>query len=81
MSNLSISISQLKAQPTKAISRAEDYPLVVKSRNQVKAYLLGKELFEKIAAYLEDYLDKKIVEETDFRQGRDFEKFVQGLDL
>ncbi len=45
MDDLTISISQLKARPSKAISKAEDYPVVIKSRNQVKAYLMGKEFF------------------------------------
>lgn len=62
-----------------AISRAEDYPLVVRSRNQVKAYLMGKELFEKIIAYLEDYIDKKAVREADFKKGQDFAQVAKEL--
>ena len=81
MDSITISISQLKAHPSKAISQAEDYPLVVKKRDKIRAYLLGKELFEKIISYLEDYIDKKAVEETDFRKGRGFDKVAKELDL
>lgn len=81
MNNLSISISQLKTHPAKAISQAEDYPLVVKSRNQVKAYLVGKELFGKIISYIEDFIDKKAVKEADFSKGRDFEEVAKELNI
>lgn len=81
MDSISISISQLKTHPSKAISQAEDYPLVVKSRNKVKAYLMGKELFEKIISYIEDYVDKKAVREADFRRGRDFNQVAKELNV
>lgn len=77
----SISISQLKAHPSKAISKALDYPLAVESRNKIKAYLIGKELYEKIVAFVEDYIDKTAAKNTDFSQGRDFEEVVQELGL
>ncbi len=76
-----ISVSQLKISPSKAISKAADYPVAVESRNKVKAYLLGKELYEKIVAYLEDRLDKAVVKKTDFSKGRDFEKVAQELGI
>lgn len=81
MDSISISISQLKTNPSKAISLADDYPMTVKNRGQVKAYLLGKELFEKMVFYLEDYIDKKAVRETDFRKGRDFEEIAKELNI
>lgn len=81
MSSFAISISQLKTCPSKMIAQAEDYPLMVKSRNQIKAYLVGKELFEKIVASLEDFVDKKAVKETNFKKGRDFEKVAQELNI
>ena len=81
MDDLTISISQLKVHPSKAISKAEDYPVVIKSRNQVKAYLMGKEFFEKIISYIENYVDKRTVRETDFRMGRDFEEVAKKLNI
>ncbi len=81
MDNAFVSISQLKIHPSKAISQAEDYPLMVKSRNKVMAYLMGKELFEKIISYIEDYIDKKAVREVDFRKGRDFEEVAKELNI
>lgn len=76
-----ISISQLKTNPNKAIISAFDYPLAVQVRNKTKAYLLGNELYEKIVAYLEDYLDKAVIRKTDFTKGRDFEKVAEELGL
>ena len=75
----SVSISQLKSRPSKAILGAADFPVMVKKRNQVKAYLVGKELYEKMVAYIENYIDKKAVEKTDFTKGKDFEKVASRL--
>ena len=76
-----ISISQLKAHPAKAIIQSIDYPVVVESRNQVKAYLLGKNLYENIVTYIENFIDKKTVQETDFSKGKDFEKIAKQLGI
>lgn len=81
MDVVSVSISQLKTNPSRAIFQADDYPVVVRKRNEVKAYLVGKDLFEKVLAYLEDYIDKKAVRETDFKKGKDFEKVAKELGL
>ncbi len=76
-----ISISQLKANPSKAISSAGDYPLIVKNRGVTKAYIVGKELFEKFVSCIENYLDKKAVQETDFREGKDFDQVAKELNI
>lgn len=77
----SISISQLKANPSRAILQADDYPMTINKRGKVKAYLMGKELFEKIISYIEDYADKKAVRETDFKKGRHFEEVAKELGI
>lgn len=76
-----ISISQLKARPSKALSLAEDYPVAVGKRNQVKAYLVGKDLYEKLIAYLENYIDEKAVRSVNFRKGKPFEKVASRLGI
>ncbi|MBI3955181.1 type II toxin-antitoxin system Phd/YefM family antitoxin [Candidatus Gottesmanbacteria bacterium] len=76
-----VSISQLKTNPSEVISQAYDYPVAVEKRNEVKAYLIGRELFEKIVAYLEDYIDRKAIEKTNFKEARDFEKVARDLGL
>ncbi len=76
-----ISISQLKINPSKAISEALDFPLAVENRNKIEAYLLGKDLYEKIVSYIEDFIDRKAVEETDFKKGKDFETVAKGLQI
>lgn len=77
----SISISQLKLNPSTAISNALDFPLAVESRNEVKAYIMGKDLYEMIVAYMEDASDRKAVEETDFSLGHDLEDVAEELGL
>ena len=76
-----ISISKLKENPSVAIGLADDYPVAVENRNKVKAYIIGKDLYEKLVSYLEDYVDSKIVEKTDFSKGTDFEKVAKELGI
>lgn len=76
-----ISISKLKINPSKAISQASEFPLAIEKRNQVKAYLIGKELYEKIVSYIEDFIDRRAVETTNFKKGRDFEKVAKELGI
>ncbi len=76
-----VSISQLKTKPSKIISQAEDYPVAVEKRNEIKAYLIGKELYERLITYIEDYVDRKAVEKTDFSKGKNFEKIASELGL
>ena len=77
----SISISELKIHPAKAVIEAADYPLAVENRNKISAYLIGKDLFEKIISYIEDYIDKKAIEKVDFKKGRDFAKVAKDLGI
>ena len=77
----SISISQLKVNPSKAIQEALDFPLAVENRNKVEAYLVGKDLYDKIVSYIEDFVDRQAVDRTDFRKSKDFETVARELDL
>ena len=77
----SISISQLKTNPSAAISQAEDYPVAVENRNMIKAYLIGKNLYEKMVTFIEDYLDTAVVKKADFTKSRDFEKVAEELGI
>ena len=76
-----ISISQLKVNPAKFIGLAYDYPLAVENRNKVQAYLVGKNLFEKIVDYLENHLDQNMISQTDFKKGKDFEEVATKLGI
>ncbi len=76
-----ISISQLKTNPSKAISGADDYPLAIKNRGITKAYLVGQDLFEKLVSSLENHVDKKAIQETDFKKGKDFDQIAKELNL
>lgn len=76
-----LNISQLKTNPAKAILDAEDFPVAIEKRNQVKAYLIGKNLYEKLVAYIEDHIDTQAVRKTDFSKGKDFEKVARELGI
>mgnify|MGYP001560899966 CR=1 FL=1 len=76
-----ISISQLKTNPSAVLSSAEDYPVAVQNRNRTTGYIMGKDLFERLVLYLEDVEDKRTIEKTDFGKGRDFEDFAKELGI
>jgi antitoxin StbD len=77
----SVSISELKVNPSAVIDQALDYPVAVEKRNKVKAYVVGKDLYEKIIAYIENYLDRLAVKNTDFTKGKDFEELAKELGI
>jgi len=76
-----ISISQLKTNPSAMITQSLDYPVAVQNRNKTQAYLIGSKLFEKIIEALEDQIDRKIIEKTDFSKGQDLETVEKNLGL
>jgi antitoxin StbD len=76
-----ISISELKVNPSSVIDQAVDYPIAVENRNKVTAYLMGKDLYERLMLFLEDVVDKNAVNTTDFTKGKNFEKVARDLDI
>ncbi len=76
-----VSISQLKTSPAKYIESAGDYPVAVEKRNEVKAYLIGKDIYDKLVSYIENFIDRKAVEASDFKKGRDFESVARELGI
>jgi len=84
MNDNTISISQLKMNPSAAIAQAMDYPLEVISRGKSQAYLVGKQLFEKIMDYMEDQEDiatVKSIKPEEYKEARDFEEFARELGI
>lgn len=55
--------------------------MAVENRNEVKAYLIGSELYEKLLSYLENQFDKFVIGKTDFSKGKDFEKVAKRLGI
>lgn len=78
---MATTISQLKINPSSVIRQATDYPVAVENRNKVQAYLVGKDLYERLVAYLEDTVDAKAIKDTNFTQGKDFEKVAKELGI
>lgn len=81
----SISISQLKMNPSAVFAAAQDYPVAVDNRNKTTGYVVGKKLFEKMVEFMEDVEDRKMVDEMikngELGKGRDFEEFAKELGL
>ena len=77
----SVSISQLKTNPAKAISESMDFPLPIMKRNKTQAYLIGKDLFEKMVVLIENVIDKEGIETTDLSKKRNFEEVAQELGI
>lgn len=78
---MQLSISQLKTRPRLAIAQAADFPVAIANRNTVQAYLVGKDLYEKMILYIEDFIDRHDVKQTDFSKGRDFETVAKKLGI
>lgn len=76
-----ISISQLKINPASAIALSNDAPIALNKRDKTQAYLVGKDLFEQMVSYIEDVVDNRVAQETDFSKGRDFEEIAQELGI
>ena len=76
-----VSISDLKTNPADVISASLDYPIAIQKRSKTQAYLVGKDIFEKLVAHMEDIIDAKAVREADFSTGRDFEEIAGELGL
>ena len=76
-----ISVSDLKTNPARAIDSSQESPVALQKRNKVKAYIVGKDLFEKIVSYIENYIDSEAVKSTNFSKGRDFEKIARELGI
>lgn len=65
-------ISQLKLNPSAIIAQATDYPVAVANRSTIAAYVVGKNLFEKLLVYVEDRVDEAAVKHADYSAKRDF---------
>lgn len=76
-----ISISDLKTNPTRAISGALDYPVAIQKRNKTQAYIVGKELFEKLVSFIEDTVDIQAARNADYKKVRNFEDIASELGL
>ena len=77
----SITITKLKTNPAAAILKAANVPVAVKKRDKVKAYLIGKDLYENLISYIEDYIDSAAIHNTDFSKGKSFEKVARELGI
>ena len=76
-----VNISKLKTNPSAVLSDANDYPVAIKNRNITTGYIVGKDIFEKLISFVEDYIDRKAIKEADYKKGTPLEKIIKELGL
>ncbi|WIM06085.1 MAG: type II toxin-antitoxin system prevent-host-death family antitoxin [Candidatus Nitricoxidivorans perseverans] len=63
--NASISISELKKNPSAVIEEADGFPVAVLNRNRPAAYLVPSAAFEALMEKLDDYELARLVKERE----------------
>lgn len=63
LADFSVSISELKRNPSSLISQASGSPIAVLNHNKPAAYLIPAETYEALVDMIEDYELSKVVEE------------------
>ena len=63
LADFSVSISELKKNPSALLSRASGSPIAVLNHNRPAAYLVPAETYEALMDLIEDYELAKLVEE------------------
>ncbi len=63
LASASVSISELKKNPSRVINEAEGAPVAILNHNKPSAYLVPAETFEAVMEKLEDFELAKLVEE------------------
>ena len=76
-----VNISELKTNPSAVLSSANDYPVAIKKRNKTTGYAVGKDIFERLVTFVEDYIDGKAIDEADYKKGTPLEKVIKELGL
>lgn len=61
----SVSISDLKKNPSRVINEAEGSPVAILNHNKPSAYLIPAEAFEALMEKLEDYRLARVVKERE----------------
>lgn len=60
---------------------ANDFPILIENRNQKAGYILSTDMYETLVDYIENHIDKKTIESTDFKKGKNFEDVAKSLGL
>lgn len=77
LADFSVSISELKKNPSSLLSQASGSPIAVLNHNKPAAYLIPAETYEAIMEMIEDYELGKLIEE---RRGERDEAVAVSLD-
>lgn len=77
LADFSVSISELKKNPTSLLSQASGSPIAVLNHNKPTAYLVPAETYEAMMDMIDDYELAKLVEE---RRGDKHKAIAVSLD-
>ena len=65
-SNLTVSITELKANPNKVLSESEGAPVAILSRNTPKAYFVPADLYHEMLDLIEDQYWNELIEKRKY---------------
>lgn len=63
LSNIAVSVTELKRNYANILKQADDNPVAVLNHNRPEAYLVPAPYYERLMAHLEDLEDAKLVRE------------------
>jgi antitoxin StbD len=63
LSNIAVSVTELKRNYASILKQADDSPVAVLNHNRPEAYLVPAAHYERLMAYLEDLEDAKLASE------------------
>jgi len=63
LANLSVSVTELKKNPTALLNTAKGEPIVILNHNKPTAYLVPAELYEKMFNLIEDFELRNLIKE------------------
>ena len=79
LADFSVSISELKKNPSALLTRASGSPIAVLNHNKPAAYLVPADTYEAMMAMMEDYELGKLVEERRAEQSQAIEVTLDEL--
>ncbi len=79
LANTSVSITELKKNPSSLIEKAEGEPIVILNHNRPTAYLVPAQTYEEMLEKLDDYYLGLIVEERQGEKNKAIEINIKDL--
>ncbi len=79
LANTSVSITELKKNPSSLIEKSEGEPIVILNHNRPTAYLIPARTYEDMLEKLDDYYLGLIIEERESEMSQAIEMKIEDL--